>query len=561
MRMAVVVALGLLTTVAWADARRVALLVGVSAYRHEAVPKLEGPVHDVAAMRDVLTRRWGFRAEDIRTLTDRQATRDNILTELTALAQRSGPGDEVLVYFSGHGTSALDLGAAQRQLAVPHGSGAFIAHDFDFRQPARGLIVGRTDLVPRIEALERGERRLWVVMDTCYSGQAVRQVVPTRADPDAWTERTFTISRPDIAARMAQQGPGRTAPPPYPYRATAFLSAAGEGETAKDVSRAKLRQWPTLDGKPHGALTDALLRVLDGRVPGDLNGDGWLDLNEVHRAVGDFMAQRPYGHTPQRLPSVAEDTLALGSRAVLSVKGAAARPVEAPPTPLTVRTEDLPGPLVKRLQGLPDVKLLPAGGTGADLEIVRAGDLVDVVDASGDRLVRMQPVDADRLVELVRGWAWARRVKALAERYRRAVLPVGIEPADFGGNFEVGKFLNVALKPDRAGWLVMVNVDADGRLAPLYPIGKRQTASGDLQAGQLWRSPAQEVIPPQGKDLQFAFVFDREPAELMEWVRLARQGEAGSEGLRAMLERMVQSEARGFTFNHTEFRTWLPTKN
>ena len=257
MRMAVVVALGLLTTVAWADARRVALLVGVSAYRHEAVPKLEGPVHDVAAMRDVLTRRWGFRAEDIRTLTDRQATRDNILTELTALAQRSGPGDEVLVYFSGHGTSALDLGAAQRQLAVPHGSGAFIAHDFDFRQPARGLIVGRTDLVPRIEALERGERRLWVVMDTCYSGQAVRQVVPTRADPDAWTERTFTISRPDIAARMAQQGSGRTAPPPYPYRATAFLSAAGEGETAKDVSRAKLRQWPTLDGKPHGALTSS----------------------------------------------------------------------------------------------------------------------------------------------------------------------------------------------------------------------------------------------------------------------------------------------------------------
>lgn len=542
--MAVALLLGVVTCTAWADARRVALLVGVSAYQRPEIPTLEGPVHDVAAMREVLIRRWGFRAEDIRTLTDRQATRDRILAELTALGQRSGPGDEVLVYFSGHGTSALDLGAAALRVPVPHGSGGFMAHDFDLNQPTRGLIVGRTDLVPRIEALERGERRLWVVMDTCYSGQAVRQVVPTRADPEAWTERTFTISRPDIAARMAQQGPGRTAPPPYPYRATAFLSAAGEGETAKDVSRAKLRQWPTLDRKPHGALTDALLRVLDGHVPGDLNGDGWLDLNEVHRAVGDFMAQRPYGHTPQRLPSVAEDTLALGSRAVLSVKGVAARPVEAPPTPLTVRTEDLPGPLVKRLQGLPDVKLLPAGGTGADLELVRAGDLVDVVDASGDRLVRMQPVDADRLVELVRGRAWARRVKALAERYRRAVLPVDLQANSFGGNLEVGQSLGFSVRPDREAFLLMVNVNAMGEATLMYPT--RDFERNRVLGGQSMQIPSASsrvtVQLPEGKDIQFVFGFDQEPS-----LELLRPD---------TLDQLVQQRAGKFSFGHSEYRTW-----
>ncbi|MDZ7857925.1 caspase family protein [Sphaerotilus sp.] len=528
----------------WADVRRVALLVGVSAYRHPAIPALDGPAHDVAAMREVLIRRWGFRAEDIRTLTDRQATRDHILSELTALAGRSGPSDEVLVYFSGHGTSALDLGAAALGVPVPHGSGAFMAHDFDLSQPTRGLIVGRTDLVPRIEALERGERRLWVVMDTCYSGQAVRQVTPTRADPDAWAERTFTISRPDIADRMARQAPGRSAPPPYPYRATAFLSAAGEGETAKDVSRAKLRQWPTLDGQPHGALTDALLRVLDGRIAGDLNGDGWLDLNEVHRAVGDFMAQRPYGHTPQRLPSVAQDTLGLGSRAVLSVKGGAARPVEAPPTPLTVRTEDLPGPLVKRLQGLPDVKLLSAGGTGADLEIVRAGDLVDVVDASGDRLVRMQPVDADRLVGLVQGRAWARRVKALAERHRRGVLPVGIEPAGFGGDFTEGQELNFSVRPDRELFLLMVNVNAMGEATLMYPTEEYERKSSPGR--QLVQVPSASsrltVRLPEGKDIQLFFGFDQEPSRELTRVDA--------------LARLVQQRAGQFSFGHSEFRTW-----
>lgn len=548
---AVVVALGC----AAAQARSVALLVGIAQYQSPDIPVLEGPAQDVAALDRVLRQRWDFQAQDIRSLVNARARRQAILAELDALLQRSAPGDDVLIYFSGHGTSALDRSA--RELDVPHGSGAFVAHDFDPARPdAGGLVVGRHDLVPRISALEKGGRRIWVVMDTCYSGQAVRENQPVGADPDRWPQRSFAISRNDMPERLAAAASQRPAAPPYPYRATAFLAASGEGETAKDIGSARLARWPSIDGLPHGALTDALLRVLAGRIAGDLNGDGWLDLNEVHRAVSDFMLQRPYGQTPQRLPAVAEDGHGIGARPVLTRRGAALAPKEAPPQPLTVRLHDLPATLGQRLAGLPGVDCVATGAT--DLAVAQLpGGGIDLIDGSGDRWLQLPRLDADRIVGQVRQLAWAKRLRALAERHRRGVLPFAVEPVDFGGNLRFGDSVHFALRPDRAGWLLLLDLDAQGRLSPLYPLAAHQTVA--LPAGEAWQSPPMRVQPPEGKDLQFAFLFDREPAELAAWVQLTRRGDDNAlEQLQALLERMVLAETRRFTFGHSEFRTWAP---
>lgn len=542
-----------------AEARRVALLVGISQYQHAYVRELPGAVNDVSAMRGVLIQRWGFTDADIRTLTNAQATRVNILAELDALQKRTGPSDELLIYFSGHGTSALDRDAAE--LPVPHGSGAFLTYDFDPSSPStNGLIVGRTDLVSRITTLEAGGRRLWIVMDSCFSGQGVRQTAPTVESAGAWPERTLPPSRTQTAARLGGAPAERPAPPPYPYHATAFLAAAAEGEIAKDINGAKLVQWPTLDGQPHGAMTDALLRVLDGRLPADLNADGQLDLHEVHRAVADFMAQRPYGHTPQRLPAVADDPQGLGRRPVLSARGVALAPREAPPTPLAVRADGLPAALLKRLEGLPDVRL--GGGGPADLILSSGGGTLGVIDASGDRLLQLPVSDANRLVGQVRQLAWAKRLRQLAERHQRDVLPVDIEPDGYGGNLMVGQKLNFALRPPHAGWLVIINIAADGRLTPLYPTDLYETHP--LPAGQLWRTNPLPVTPPEGKDLQFILLFDREPVEFSTWAELAPAASGSSaaadtarDRLQTMLERMLTAESRRFVFGHTEFRTWI----
>lgn len=553
-----------------AEGRRVALLVGVSQYAAlPLVPRLDGPAHDVAALRDVLVRRWGFRGEDIVTLTDAQATRARVLAEIDALARRSGAGDEVLVYFSGHGTSRLDLSA--QALPVPHGSGALLAHEFDPMAPAddgRGLIVGRTDLVPRLTALERG-RRVWVVMDMCFSGQAVRQVQAPDAAPDPWPVRGVTFHRSagggdgadPLKQRMAMAPGVREAPPPYPYRSTVFLSAADEGETAKDIKGLMLDLWPTLDGRPHGALTDALLRVLDGRVPGDLNGDGWLDLHEVHRAVSDFMARRPYQQTPQRLPPIDEDTQALAARPVLAVKGVAGVPRLGAPQPLRVLAATLPAALRQRIGALPDVRLVePASREGADLVLRVQGDQVVVQDAAGDALESVPQADGGRLLGQVRQLAAVSRLRQRAQQLRRGVVPASLAVdgvgQGFGGNLRVGDRLALVLRPVQPGWLVAVNVGSDGRVTPLYPVDERHDEA--LPAGQVWRSPPQRVQPPAGKDLQFFVVFDRQPAELKAWIPLARQAQhddAARGRAQAMLERMLADEAGRFVFGQTEFRT------
>lgn len=549
-RIATVWFFGLALEPAQAADRRVALLVGISQYQDKDIKSLEGPAHDVAALRDVLVQRWGFKSADIRTLVDKQATRVNVLAELDALGKRSGAGDEVLIYFSGHGTSALDAAAAE--LPVPHGSGAFLTHDFSFARPEAGLIVGRTDLVPLIGSMEDGGRRLWVVMDTCYSGQAVRQVQPA-ADPKKWPERAVTLSRPNAAARLAALTPARL-PPPYPYRATAFLAAAAEGETAKDVPHAKLRDWPTFDGLPHGAFTDALLRVLNGQVPGDLNDDGWLDLNEVHYAVGDYMAKRPYGHSPQRLPAVSEDPYALGARPVLAQRRAATAPEARPPAPLTVRTEQLPPALNTRLSGLPDVRLV--GGGRADLVIARSADAVDVVDAAGDLRRRVPLAEADKLARIVRQLAWLHKLRALAEQGQRAALQMSLEPQATGGNFIVGETLNLSIRPDRTAWLALLNLDSDGNLSVLYPTARHETQS--RPAAQLLQVPPPSsplrVRLPEGKDEQIGLAFDQDiSAELLKLAPL--EGGDATE-LQAAVERLTEKYAKRFSFGHTEFRTW-----
>ncbi|WP_199246239.1 caspase family protein [[Phormidium] sp. ETS-05] len=90
--------------------RKLALLVGINQYP-AGVP-LTGCLTDVELQRELLTNRLGFHPRDILTLTDAQATRQNIeeafLNHLTAQA---GAGDVVLFHFSGYGRSLYSPGA------------------------------------------------------------------------------------------------------------------------------------------------------------------------------------------------------------------------------------------------------------------------------------------------------------------------------------------------------------------------------------------------------------------------------------------------------------------
>lgn len=82
--------------------RKLALLVGINRYPHHE--DLAGSLMDLELQRELLIHRFGFQPQDILTLSDRQATRDNIETAfIEHLTKQAQPDDVVVFHFSGYG--------------------------------------------------------------------------------------------------------------------------------------------------------------------------------------------------------------------------------------------------------------------------------------------------------------------------------------------------------------------------------------------------------------------------------------------------------------------------
>lgn len=81
--------------------RKLALLVGINEYSGK---NLKGCVSDVELQRKLLIYRFGFSPTDIITLTDKNATRENILNSFQQhLLQQAKANDVVVFHFSGYG--------------------------------------------------------------------------------------------------------------------------------------------------------------------------------------------------------------------------------------------------------------------------------------------------------------------------------------------------------------------------------------------------------------------------------------------------------------------------
>ena len=96
-----------LQALAQPTARKLALLVGIDKYSDSP---LRGCVTDVELQRELLIYRFGFAPSDIVTLTDAQATRENIETAfVTHLSEQAKPGDAVVFHFSGCGSQVSSI--------------------------------------------------------------------------------------------------------------------------------------------------------------------------------------------------------------------------------------------------------------------------------------------------------------------------------------------------------------------------------------------------------------------------------------------------------------------
>lgn len=172
-----ILTLAILASPSSADRR--ALVVGIDEFQNPKVRPLACCVNDAGAYRDLLLRSFGFGIEEVRFLTNREATRDGILAALNALAEGAGEGDIRVFIFAGHGTRVRDQSGDESD-----GDGldeALVPND--------ALSMKALVLDDEIQAaLEKAPRAEWtVLLDCCHAGTATKDLLP-----DAKVRTRFT---------------------------------------------------------------------------------------------------------------------------------------------------------------------------------------------------------------------------------------------------------------------------------------------------------------------------------------------------------------------------------
>ncbi len=232
--------------------RRVALLVGISQYLDERIEPLTVCHKDALKMAEVL-KRYG-RVDEVITLVDRQATLANIRTAICrTLVEKTRPGDEILLYWSGHGARLGDDGSDE-----PDGQDEYLApYDGrfdDFDSIRRTMLID--DTFGRWLAALPG-RRIALILDSCHSGG--------QATDEKGGEKSLAAPRPNAPFDFLDRPKSKD----VDDRTAVLLCSA----------MARQKGFERLEGDL-STMTYYLVRLLE-------SADGPISLTDAYRGVRD----------------------------------------------------------------------------------------------------------------------------------------------------------------------------------------------------------------------------------------------------------------------------------
>ncbi|MGA0869550.1 MAG: caspase family protein, partial [Planctomycetota bacterium] len=155
-----------------------ALLIGVADYPADSgVPSLRGPARDVEAIQELLLYRFQVEPERIRVVTNAEATVEGIVSAFDEhLLQQVESGEEVLFYFSGHGSRVHDVSGRESDRL----DSSLVA--YDSRTAGRDGSYDVTDdmLYSLFRPLVAKGAHVVVMTDSCHSGGVTRGQVRVR---------------------------------------------------------------------------------------------------------------------------------------------------------------------------------------------------------------------------------------------------------------------------------------------------------------------------------------------------------------------------------------------
>ena len=220
-----------------------ALLIGISSFRSDQIPSLQFADADAVEVRNLLLspRGGGLPPENIKLLTNGQATAGAIRSAIDSHLKGRHSNDTVLLFVASHGT-AID------------NRGYIIASDTD-PQDVASTAIDMDDIRQLFENQLAGVRRLVLYVDVCRAGK-IGQITPDYRATNRVTQRLETGTN-FFGMLAAQQG-----------------QSAVEGINY---------------GGGHGAFSYFLMKALNGDA--DLNHDGRVTMNELVDYVHDKVAE------------------------------------------------------------------------------------------------------------------------------------------------------------------------------------------------------------------------------------------------------------------------------
>ncbi|MEW6542977.1 MAG: SUMF1/EgtB/PvdO family nonheme iron enzyme [Nitrospirota bacterium] len=257
-----------------------AVVIGISQYREEVIPKVAYAVQDAQAVAKLLETQAGIPRSHIRLLTDAKATGNDLRTVSQWLRMRVKPESVVYVYYAGHGTPDPKTGDA---FLVP----------WDGHPDYPDGLYPLKALYESLNALPA--KQVLVLLDSCFSGSVGRSLLAKGARP-----MVLSLENPLLAAGKV-----------------VVLAASTGTQISSDYDKAG-----------HGLFTYALLTGLHGEA--DQDKDGLVTLKELYPYVRKQVAETAVEElNREQTPVLLPGEEVLGVRSALPVTVARARPYEA----------------------------------------------------------------------------------------------------------------------------------------------------------------------------------------------------------------------------------------
>jgi len=150
-----------------------ALVVGISNFKDSTI-NLKYAAKDATDFKNFLVTQENFAADHVRLLTDSNATKEQITSQLGQgwLGKRAQPDDLVVVYVSSHGSPSLE----------EVGVNFLVAHDTDkYKLVSTGIPM---QWLTKIIQEQVHSKRVVVILDVCHSGSAGEEKKTADVDDD-----------------------------------------------------------------------------------------------------------------------------------------------------------------------------------------------------------------------------------------------------------------------------------------------------------------------------------------------------------------------------------------